>query len=167
MIRRISSIVLVFVLLGGLAGCRTDKHSALVGHPFPAFRFPASGSADSVSLDKLKGNAALVVFWATWCGPCQEEVAQLRQVLETYQSKGLQIVGLSIDETAAPVPLMIQHLSIPYPVGTGALPLFDSLKLQSIPQIYLLDSKGVVVDDFGGVPASVIGRSIDKLLAAK
>jgi thiol-disulfide isomerase/thioredoxin len=167
MIRRISSFVLILVLLGGLGGCKTEKIAVVVGQPFPGFRFPASGGTDTVSLEQLKGHPSLVVFWATWCPPCREEVEQLRQVLAAYQSKGLKIVGLSIDETAAPVPLMVRQLSIPYPVGTGALPFFDGLKLESIPQIYLLDRNGIVVEDFGAVPAQVIEQSIDKLLAAK
>jgi thiol-disulfide isomerase/thioredoxin len=167
MIRRISSLALALALLGGLGGCKTDKSKALVGHSFPAFRFPASGGADTVALEQLKGGPSLVVFWATWCGPCREEVEQLRRVLASNQGKGLKIVGLSIDETATPVPLVVRQLSIPYPVGTGAQPLFDSLGLEYIPQSYLLDAKGVVVEAFGFVRAEDFERGIEKHLAAK
>lgn len=167
MIRRITGLALV-VAASILAGCKTDPARALLGKPFPDFRFAASGNAgDSVSLQQLKGNPALIVFWATWCGPCRDEVTELRKLYAKYESRGVKIVGLSIDESPAPVPLMIQQLSIPYPVGTGALPFFDSLRLESIPQIYLLDRHGRVVDAFGAAPEGVLSRAVDLALAAK
>lgn len=164
MIRRITSLALAAAFLGGLSGCKTDKSKALVGHPFPAFKLPASGSADSLSQDQLKGSVSLVVFWATWCPPCREEVGPLREVYDKYRSRGLKIYGLSIDETATPVPLMIQKLSIPYPVATNALPFFDSLGLESIPQIYLLDTTGTVVDASGPITADDLSPFIEKYL---
>jgi len=156
-------------MLGGIGGCKRERtnSTALVGKPFPSFRFPASGGADTVTLEQFKGRPSMVVFWATWCAPCREEVEQLRQVLSAYQGIGLRIVGLSIDETATPVPLMVQKLSIPYPVGTGAQPFFDSLGLEYIPQSFLLDSKGDVVDAFGFVTADQFKQGIDKFLAKR
>jgi cytochrome c biogenesis protein CcmG, thiol:disulfide interchange protein DsbE len=171
MLRRIAPILLLPVLLTVFAACKRgagkNNHTELVGKPFPDFRFPASGGTDTVTLAQLKGRPSMVVFWATWCGPCREEVEHLRQMLAEYQGIGLRVVGLSIDESAAPVPLMVQQLSIPYPVGTGALPFFDSLGLEYIPQSYLLDPQGVVVEAFGYVNAAQYKRGIEKYLASK
>lgn len=167
MVRRIRFMVVLAAILIGAWGCKSDPAQELVGKPFPWFRFAENGSTRFVTLDQLKGAPSLVVFWATWCGPCQEEVGPLRQVLSKYRDRGLKIVGLSIDETSTPVPLMVEKLQIPYPVGTGALPFFDSLKLEYIPLVFLLDHEGVVVESFDAAPAAVLGQAIDKLLAAK
>ncbi len=168
MTRRICSATLLFGLLWILGGCHADPARKLVGSPFPAFALPSPGGRDSVRLSQLAGNPALVVFWATWCGPCGEEVGVLRQILSKYQSHGLKIVGLSIDETAAPVPLLVERLKIPYPVATGALPLFDHMGLESLPQSYLLDKNGLVVESFtGAVPARAFEQAIEALEKSK
>jgi len=149
--KRSSLTVLFIASVLGMTGCQTTPAQKLVGKPFPAFSLPTPGGTDSVKSSQLQGGPALVVFWATWCGPCGDEVNELRQVLSKYQQSGLKIVGLSVDETAAPVPLMMEKLSIPYPVATGALPLFDSIKLESLPQAFLLDKNGFVRKSFTGL----------------
>lgn len=165
MYRRSLTILITTLSILGLAGCEKDPAQALVDKPFPGFAFPRPGGTDSVKSSQLQGGPALVVFWATWCGPCGEEVEELRQVQAKYQGRGLKIVGLSVDETAAPVPLMVQKLSIPYPVATGALPLFDSLKLETLPQSFLLDKNGVIKESFSGLhSAKTFGKAIDDAL---
>ncbi|MEN9308873.1 MAG: hypothetical protein RL173_2805 [Fibrobacterota bacterium] len=165
MYRRSMPLLITALTLLGLTGCEKDPAQALVGKPFPSFALPTPGGTDSVKSSQLQGGPALVVFWATWCGPCGEEVEELRQVLSEYQGRGLKIVGLSVDETAAPVPLMVQKLSIPYPVATGALPLFDSLKLESLPQSFLLDKNGVIKESFTGLhSAKTFREAIDGAL---
>ena len=163
--RWLSFHVLCLALLGG---CQSDPARKPVGKAFPAFAYPSPGSTSLVTSSGLRGGPALVVFWATWCAPCQEEVGELRQVLAKFGPKGLHIVGLSVDETPAAVPLLVAKLDIPYPVATGALPLFDSLKLESLPQSFLLDGQGKVVESFtGAVPAQAFEQAIEKLLASK
>ena len=149
-------------------GCERDRSQEMVGRPFPSFTFPAPGGADSVKLESMKGSPVLVVFWATWCGYCLDEVEELRQLLARHGSDKLKIVGLSIDESPAPVPLMVSKLSIPYPVGTGALPLFDSLGLQGLPHSFLLDSNGTIARSFfGAFPASAFDEAIAELESGK
>lgn len=158
--------IFLFAIL--LLGCERDPSQDMVGKPFPNFSFPQPGGVDSVKLDDLKGSPSLVVFWATWCGYCLDEVEELRQLLSRHGADGLKIVGLSIDETPAPVPLMVSKYSIPYPVGTGALPLFDSLGLQALPHSFLLDAKGDVARSFyGAFPASAFDEALAELKTKK
>jgi peroxiredoxin len=53
-----------------------------------------------VALGDFRGKIVLVNFWATWCPPCIEEMPSLNRLAERYADKGLQIVGLSVDEDA-------------------------------------------------------------------
>lgn len=69
---------------------------------------PATGNAaanfswydsvgNQVSLNSLKGKTVLVNFWATWCGPCKEELPDIEAVSKEYASKGLVVIGVSED----------------------------------------------------------------------
>jgi cytochrome c biogenesis protein CcmG, thiol:disulfide interchange protein DsbE len=146
-----------------LFGCRVREiqpHKAaasMIGHPFPGFAFPSIQGRDSVRSQDLAGSTSLVVFWATWCEPCRREVEVLKRLHGSDSS--LKIIGLSVDESPAAVPLLVNRLSMSYPVGIGALSLFSQLGLDEIPQGFVLDSKGMVRDTFGS-------SEEDQLLAA-
>ncbi len=51
-----------------------------------------------VSLDSFKGKVVILDFWATWCGPCKVEIPHFIEFQEKYGPKGLQIVGVSVDD---------------------------------------------------------------------
>jgi thiol-disulfide isomerase/thioredoxin len=55
-------------------------------------------SGESLSLDSLKGKVILVDFWATWCKPCIASMPDIQKFHEKYQSKGLVVLGISIDD---------------------------------------------------------------------
>src|SRR5512135_1596144 len=63
----------------------------------PNFALKTSDGA-TIELSKLKGKTVVVNFWATWCGPCRAEIPGFLEVYEKYKSKGLEIVGVSLDE---------------------------------------------------------------------
>jgi len=53
-----------------------------------------------VALSEFRGQIVVLNFWATWCPPCIEEMPSLNRLAEKYQGKGIQIIGLSVDENA-------------------------------------------------------------------
>ena len=54
-----------------------------------------------IRLADLKGKAVWINFWATWCPPCQSETPVLRDIAERYRDQGLEVVGISVQETSA------------------------------------------------------------------
>jgi thiol-disulfide isomerase/thioredoxin len=97
-----------------------------------------------------RGKALLVNFWATWCAPCREEIPLLDAAQQQYASRGLQVVGIAIDN-AANVRQYATSIKIDYPLllaDSAAVGLMRSLGNASggLPFTVLLDRSGRLVD---------------------
>lgn len=116
-----------------------------VGQPAPDFEL-ISDKGESVKLSSLKGKYVLIDFWASWCGPCKKEIPNLKKVYEEYKDKGLQLIGVSIDDSEARWRKAIEEEQLHY------LQLLDAKKVtmklydyQGIPFIILLSPEGVIL----------------------
>ncbi len=81
------------------AGCGTELGApgpVAIGAPAPEYR-ATTLDGDSVALAGLRGEVVLLNVWATWCHPCRDEVPFLQAVHERYASRGLELVGVSVD----------------------------------------------------------------------
>jgi thiol-disulfide isomerase/thioredoxin len=70
---------------------------AVLPRPAPSFNLKTP-SGDFINLESLKGKVVLVDFWATWCKPCIASMPDVQKLHEKYQSKGLMVLGVSIDD---------------------------------------------------------------------
>lgn len=60
-----------------------------------------NNEGDSVTLSKVRGKLKLLDFWASWCGPCRQEMPNLVKLYKDYQTRGLEIISVSIDDDKA------------------------------------------------------------------
>jgi thiol-disulfide isomerase/thioredoxin len=72
-----------------------------------------------VSLSDFKGKVILLDFWATWCGPCKVEIPWFIEFQEKYGSAGLQVVGVSVDDTQEKLVPFVEQFKMKYPVLQG------------------------------------------------
>jgi peroxiredoxin len=84
----------VLVLSGLIA---TFAVAATVSGPAPQFKLQ-SRDGKMVSLADLKGQVVMVNFWATWCGPCRQEMPHLEALYERYNSLGFTLVGINVED---------------------------------------------------------------------
>jgi len=88
-------------------------------------------------------------FWATWCGPCREEMPMLVEAEKAWAAKGVTFIAVSLDDskTEANIPAFIDHYHIGFSVWTGASSdELDRLRLgQAAPDTAFLDEDGVIV----------------------
>ena len=73
----------------------------------------------AVNLASLKGKVILLDFWATWCGPCKIEIPGFVELQTKYKSKGLVVIGLSVDDTVEQLKPFAAQFKMNYPVLVG------------------------------------------------
>lgn len=93
-----------------------------------------------VSLASFKGKVVLIDFWATWCGPCKVEIPHFIEFQNKYGSKGLQIVGISVDDPVDKLAPYVKEMGMNYPV------------LQGLGRDEVQDAYGPIL----GIPVSVL-----------
>jgi thiol-disulfide isomerase/thioredoxin len=116
----------------------------IVGQPAPDFAL-RSMKGPPMRLSEHLGEVVIINFWATWCGPCRQEMPLLDELYGKYQRAGLILLSVNIDEAAEPAIEMAQTLKVSYPV------LFDTRKevsraydVSAMPVTVLVDRAGVV-----------------------
>jgi thiol-disulfide isomerase/thioredoxin len=72
-----------------------------------------------VTLSSLKGKVVLLDFWATWCGPCKIEIPWFIEFQNKYGRSGLQVVGVSVDDTVDKLKPYVADMKMNYPILQG------------------------------------------------
>ena len=132
------------------------------GDRFPQLKMKRLGKGDRLEEGRLKpGVSYFVNLWATWCLPCRKEMPELQRLLPRFREKGIQVIGVSIDQAVDPevgpdaVKAVAAQLGVGYP-----LYLMEDLEQifreqVEIPLSILVDDEGRVVDVYsGGGPES-------------
>ncbi|MEO0322566.1 MAG: TlpA disulfide reductase family protein [Myxococcota bacterium] len=116
-----------FALLSALALAATVSFApplaeARVGARPPAFSLPSIPggpvSGNFEMSDHLGESPVAIVFWATWCEPCKQQLPLYQQLYERYQEQGLKVVAVSMDgpETLARTSPVVRRLGLTFPV---------------------------------------------------
>jgi peroxiredoxin len=118
--------------------------SGLAGQPAPDFVLKSSGG-ENMRLSEYRGDVVMINFWATWCGPCRQEMPLLDDLYSRYQRVGFNLLGVNIDDDSGRAMQMIEELEVSFPV------LFDESKevsklyqVEAMPVTVLVDREGTV-----------------------
>jgi peroxiredoxin len=112
--------------------------------PAPNFSLPAM-SGGEVSLSDLKGQVVMLNFWATWCGPCRQEMPHLEELYQRYSDLGFTLLGVNVEDDSSGAGKFLAATPVSFPI------LFDPTSQVSelydvvaMPSTVLVDREGNV-----------------------
>jgi peroxiredoxin len=142
--------------------------AVVVGKPAPKFS-AKSPEGKLISLDESLGKVTIVDFWASWCAPCRKENPNVVALYNEYHSKGLNIIGVSLDQDATKWKDAIAKDNLNW-IHVSNLKYWDEpigkqYGISSIPATFILDAKGnIVAKDLRG---DALRAKVKELLDAK
>lgn len=118
--------------------------SGLEGQMAPDFALKSS-TGENLRLSEYRGDVVMINFWATWCGPCRQELPLLEELYLRYERFGFSLLGVNIDDDSRSAMQMIDELGVSFPV------LFDVRKevselynVETMPLTVIVDREGKV-----------------------
>jgi cytochrome c biogenesis protein CcmG, thiol:disulfide interchange protein DsbE len=139
------TLPLLAVLVAGLGRDLTVR-SPLVGRPAPPFSLPPVGGGTPVGTADLRGQPAVVNFWATWCVPCVQEHGTLTSAARALEGR-VRFVGVVYEDSEDNVQdFTRKHGKAPYPslVDAGGRTAI-AYGIFGVPETYFLDAGGTIV----------------------
>lgn len=132
----------LFVSLAALAaGIYAARHYGLKrSRPAAAEPSLTDLNGNAIRLSNYKGKVLLVNFWAAWCVPCREEVPEFVKLQNKYRPQGLQVIGISIDDTDSELRDFYRKYNMNYPVIPGDQKTADTFGgVLGLPTTFIID----------------------------
>ena len=147
---KIVSLFAALLAVAVLAGCSTPASPA---SDVPQFSF-SSLEGKTVAMKDLGNKVVIVDFWATWCGPCREEIPHLNELYSELKGKGLEIVGISMDTDGTDgVKDFAREFRIQYPIVMGDEKVAESFGgIIGLPTTFVIDRNGRIAKKYIGLP---------------
>lgn len=110
----------------------------------PDFTLPTR-AGEAVSLAKLRGQVVMINFWASWCGPCRQEMPLLEQMYQKYNRLGFTLVGVNVDEQPTDAERLLSKVPVSFPVALDSKSAVSKLyNVKAMPSSIFIDRKGTV-----------------------
>lgn len=138
--RRILAVILVFCASLGLTASAADPVDEVP--LFPNIAFTALDGSKQLDLESFRGHPVLMTFWASWCGPCRQELPELQKLYAELADEGFELVTINTDNSPVIGARFLQKYNIDVPVYRIDRKTQMSLGLASLPTNVLLDREG-------------------------
>jgi peroxiredoxin len=132
-------------LIIALLICLTPMASALTSSG-PAANFTLkSSSGENIRLSEFRGQVVLINFWASWCGPCRQEMPHLEAIYQKFEPLGFTVFGVNVEQDRKMADKVLRDIPVSFPI------LFDSdnhvselYGVDAMPATILVDRDGSI-----------------------
>ena len=132
----------LFAVFALLVMTASHGFAASVDGPAPDFTLPGKDTGN-IRLSELRGRVVMLNFWASWCGPCRQEMPLLDALHKRYEPLGFTLLGINVEEDTAAARRYLNDVPVGFPI------LFDSRNevtraydVQAMPSTVLVDRDG-------------------------
>jgi cytochrome c biogenesis protein CcmG, thiol:disulfide interchange protein DsbE len=129
---------------GGNSGGSGAKATATVGQAAPDWSDPLVKGSGALTMAQLRGKPVFMDFFATWCPPCNAEAPMVNAAYKQYESQGLQVIGVDVQENAQKAKQFVDQHQLDYPAVVDSGTLSDQYRINGMPVGVFIDKTGVV-----------------------
>ncbi len=144
---RARTLVVIAAASFGVAGCGAAHVAA---SPTPQTVTASGGptlTGSDVSITAFRGHPVVLVFWASWCGPCRDEQPDLNSVYAQWSARGVEFLGIDLRDDTKDALAFQRQLKIPYPsIADTQATLAVDYRIPSAPALVFLTAQGKVAD---------------------
>lgn len=143
--------LIVCLALVAVSGCSSQAPDSSSGQKGPRQAPRLTGKdirGEYVSLEDFRGKVMLLNIWATWCGPCRQELPELRALHNRWSAQGFTVVGVSIDapKDAKKVESMAQQFGLDYPLVLDPLgKSIEAFEVRGYPTSFIIGRDGLIL----------------------
>ena len=144
MLKHKYSVNWISIALGAvLALCAVSSMAATaVSGPAPDFTLK-SQDGSNIKLSELRGQVVMVNFWASWCGPCRQEMPLLEQLYQRYQPMGFTLLGVNVEEDSAAANKILKEIPVSFPIlYDNKNSVSEHYQVRAMPSTFLIDRDG-------------------------
>jgi thiol-disulfide isomerase/thioredoxin len=134
---RIAALIATALIVAVPASGASDARG-----PAPQFSLGARGGS-TVSLAQYKGQVVMLNFWASWCGPCRQEMPLLENIYKKYNKMGFTLIGVNVEPDSHAADEWLKQTPVSFPVlydkNSEVSKLYD---VSGMPSTVIIDRKG-------------------------
>ncbi len=141
---RMFSTALLAVAVLGFAPWAAAAPSALIGKEAPDFTLKAT-NGKNLRLKEKRGDVVLINFWATWCGPCRQEMPLLDKLNAKYKDLGFTMIGINVESDTSGMAKYLRDVPVSFAIlNDGSNSVAKLYGVDGMPNTVIIDRNGKV-----------------------